>query len=218
METPTEKVLYMKNENKPDGEIQDSLQKEGYDQQQILEAMNQAEIKSGVSPSTGMQESTLSQQTTEDDIPIPTPDSPQTTEQPRTQETKRIQLAQPAQVQLPSIEQTPIAQEQQVQQIVESVVEEKWHQFMANFGDLTVWKNRTEDDISAVKQEILRMQQRMDNLQKGIIGKVEEYNQNISKVSTEVQAMEKVFEKILQPLTENIKELSRIKDEMKLKK
>lgn len=214
MEPPTEKVIQMKKEGKPEDEIRRTLETEGYNQQQILEALNQAEIKQGVNSqreenfqgTAGMEESALSQ---EPDIPVPSPTGQEAT--PRAQ---YLQQVQQPQIQIPQMQQYPMAQEQMIQEVVESVVDEKWHQFMANFGDLTVWKNRTDDDIAAVKQEIIRSQQRLENLQTSIVGKVEEYNQNISKVSTELQAMEKVFEKILQPLTENIRELSKIKDEL----
>src|SRR3989338_280830 len=104
-----------------------------------------------------------------------------------------------------------------VQQITESIVEEKWDELMDKVGDLRLWKEKINSDIGSVKQEILRTQNRFENLQKAVLGKVHDYNENIININNEMKALEKVFEKILQPLTENVKELSKITDKLKKK-
>jgi len=72
-------------------------------------------------------------------------------------------------------------------------------------------------EVEAIKQEVLRLRTNFENLQNSLISKVNEYNKNITNVTSEMQAMEKVFEKILEPMTANIKELSRITEAMKKK-
>jgi hypothetical protein len=116
---------------------------------------------------------------------------------------------QPAQFQQSSTE--------EFQQIAESIVEEKFAEFQSRFGDLPSWKEHTGNDISSLKQEMLRTQDRFTELQKALFGKVNEYNDSISNVSTEMKALEKVFEKILEPLTSNIKELKKITEDLKKK-
>ena len=61
------------------------------------------------------------------------------------------------------------------------------------------------------------MEERFENLQKAILGRVEDYNRTISTVGTEMKALEGVLERILQPLVSNIKELSRITEDLKKK-
>ena len=73
------------------------------------------------------------------------------------------------------------------------------------------------NELIAIKQEIIRTQDHFKNLQGSVLGKVGEYNQNISNINTEMKALEKVFQKILEPLTTNIKELSRITEKLKSK-
>jgi len=51
-----------------------------------------------------------------------------------------------------------------------------------------------------------------------LLGKVTEYDDHVMNVTTEMKALEKVFEKIVQPLTTNIKELNKITKELKSKK
>ncbi|HLC62695.1 MAG TPA: hypothetical protein VJJ21_00075 [Candidatus Nanoarchaeia archaeon] len=78
-----------------------------------------------------------------------------------------------------------------------------------------MWKERTSRDVISIKQELIRTQDRFNQLQKAVLGKVSEYNDNISSVNSEMKALEKVFEKIVEPLTTNIKELQKITDRLK---
>lgn len=104
-----------------------------------------------------------------------------------------------------------------IQQITESIVEEKWDELMDKVGDLRLWKEKINNDIGSIKQEVLRTQNRFENLQKAVLGKVHDYNENIININNEMKALEKVFEKILQPLTDNVKELSQITNKLKKK-
>ena len=105
----------------------------------------------------------------------------------------------------------------QIQAMVESIIDERWQEVVANVGDITIWKSRINDDVTAVKQEILRTQKRIDELQKVVLGKVEEYGQGVRDVGSDMRALEKVFEKIVNPLTQSVKELSKITKDMKKK-
>ncbi|MBL7147803.1 MAG: hypothetical protein ISS82_03185 [Nanoarchaeota archaeon] len=106
----------------------------------------------------------------------------------------------------------------QVQEIVESVIEEKWDDLLLRVGDLNLWKEKVNTELTSIKQEIIRTQTHFMNLQKAVLGKVGEYNKNILNVNSEMQALEKVFQKILEPMTKNIRELSRVTEKLKKKK
>lgn len=82
-------------------------------------------------------------------------------------------------------------------------------------GNLSLWKSRVETEITAIKQEILRMQGSFQNLQNAIAGKLNDYNQNIINVNSEMKALEGVLQKIIEPLSQNIKELNRISNDLK---
>jgi len=105
----------------------------------------------------------------------------------------------------------------QVQEVVESLIEEKWGEVLSKVGDIDLWKERVEIELTAIKQEIIRTQTHFMSLQNSVLGKVNDYNQNILNVNTEMQALEKVFQKILEPLSTNVKELSKITDRLKKK-
>jgi len=102
-----------------------------------------------------------------------------------------------------------------IEQIAESIVNEKWEDLMSSIGNIALWKEKVQTDISSIKQEIMRMEDRFENLQRAILGRVEEYSKTISTVGTEMKALEGVLERILLPLTSNIKELSRITEDLK---
>ncbi|HZX12653.1 MAG TPA: hypothetical protein VFE88_04325 [Candidatus Nanoarchaeia archaeon] len=162
-----------------------------------------AEIKAGVSGLIG-------------DAPEPTdlPEAPEAPAQEEPEEQPEAQniLSQYAtQVQ----QEAPAYDADKIHEIAEAIVNERWEEFLARVGDLAVWKERAETSILSIKQEIIRINQRFENLQNAVVGKIHEYDQDIKSVHTEMKALEKVFEKITEPLVSNIKELGRITQELK---
>lgn len=103
----------------------------------------------------------------------------------------------------------------EIEELVESVVEEKWRSLMENFGNIGLWKEKVRTDLLSIKQELVRIENRFENLQKAVLGRIQSYDKNITDVGSEVRALEKVLEKILNPLTTNIKELTRITEKLK---
>ncbi len=100
-------------------------------------------------------------------------------------------------------------------QVAESIINERWDDFLGSVGNITMWKERTERDVVSVKQELVRMQQRFNQIEAALLGKVTDYEQDIKKVHTEMRALEKVFERILEPLVSNVKELGKVTEELK---
>ncbi len=106
---------------------------------------------------------------------------------------------------------------ERIEEIAESIINEKWEDLISNVGNIVMWKEKVQTDIRSIKQELIRVEERFENLQKAILGRVEDYNRTISTVGTEMKALEGVLERILQPLVSNIKELSRITEDLKKK-
>ncbi len=228
--TPTDTVLGLMKEGRTKQQIMQDLRSQGYGLQQINEAFNQASIKSGVEgdlapPGGNManeeyqpsEEMRISELEKEADIPVPAP------------EQSSAYPAEPAQDygSMPSPQDMADAAAQQampqgyglsqddVQSLVEEIIDEKWRELMSSVGDIATWKVQMADENEAIKQEILRIQGRFDNLQAAILGKVDEYSRGITDIGSEMKALEKVFEKILEPLSSNIKELARITEELR---
>ena len=105
----------------------------------------------------------------------------------------------------------------EIEELIESVVDEKWRSIVENFGDIGLWKDKVRTEILSIKQELIRLENRFENLQKAVLGKIKTYDENIIEVGSEIKALEKVFGKILEPLTSNIKELGNITKELRKK-
>ncbi|HIH25510.1 hypothetical protein J4476_00185 [Candidatus Woesearchaeota archaeon] len=176
----------------------------------MAEKSDYTEIKAGVDGMIG-------------DVPSPT-DAPEPTteEMPETQNSEESIQEQTTAPLMDFSNQSqntaPQMDSDRIHQIVEAIVSEKFDEMMSGVGNLSVWKEKINNDVIAIKQEILRSNERFDNLQNAILGRIKEYDQGMQGVSTEMKALEKVFEKIVEPLTTNIKELDRLVKEMKTSK
>ena len=104
---------------------------------------------------------------------------------------------------------------ERIHEVIEAIINEKWEQFAGKAGNIIVWKEKVNNDVIAIKQELLRLEENFRALQNAILGKVRDYDEGIRGVHTEMRALEKVFEKILEPLSSNIKDLNRITQELK---
>ncbi|MBI4154085.1 hypothetical protein HY501_02010 [Candidatus Woesearchaeota archaeon] len=217
-EPPTSQVLEMLKQGKSNIQITQELQRGGYSLQQINEALNQASVKFGVeqmppefmnygadageaTPTEDMQESQLRATSLEEEIPVPTPPQPEMIQQPQ----QFMPMQQPMMPQQPSA-----GSYDEIQSLVEEVIDEKWRDLLASMGDMVTWKTQVADDLEATKQELLRLQHRFDTLSVAVVGKVDDYGKGVRELGIEMKALEKVFEKILEPLTSNIKELEHL--------
>ncbi|HLD15621.1 MAG TPA: hypothetical protein VJB94_03515 [Candidatus Nanoarchaeia archaeon] len=195
---PVDLVLELKNRGFSKEQIVDNLQRQGYSSQLIEESLNQAEIKGSIedapSPSFSEMQSSSLHSTPQEQSRAFIPQAPQ------------------QQIQLQAISTRPA---ENIEEIAEAIVEEKFKRAMEDFGDFNTFRERVRTEIVSMKQEMLRMQSRFDSMQQAVIGKVQDYDKNISDVGVEIKALEKVLQNIIRPLSSNIKELSKIVDEMK---
>lgn len=109
----------------------------------------------------------------------------------------------------------PSPETQRIEELAEAIIDEKWNEIVRSINKIIDWKERVESRITKLEQTIVDMRKEFDSLHKGVLGKIGEYDKSLTDVGTEIQAMEKVFKKVLPTLTENVNELSRIKDNLK---
>jgi len=202
---PTEEVLEMQRNSMSHEQIVDSLHQKGFSSQQIMDAINQAELNQSAGMAAGSQniQSPL-------DTAGPSPQMPEMGAPGL--DTSYQQFPQ---------QRAPQPQrniEEQIEEITEAIIDEKWDELTKDMGNLSLWKESIQTELESVKQEVLRVEGRLEKLQQAVLSRVEQYNQTLTNVDTEMKALGKVFEKIIQPLTSNIKELSRITADLKKKK
>ncbi len=234
-ETPTKKAIELQAEGKSNTEIIQTLQGQGYSFQQISEALNQAQAKASVEPQVQPPQQEMAQESqpveqnpsemkpsviyseklnSETDIPVPTPGSspaPATESFEGTYQPQAWPESQPMNFNSTSLGATS----EDIEEIAESIINEKWQKLTEDLGDIMSWKEKINNDLDAIKQEVMRVENRFENLQNSVIGKVREYDQSVGEVGVEIKALGKLLSNIINPLTSNVKELQGIVKNLK---
>jgi hypothetical protein len=99
---------------------------------------------------------------------------------------------------------------QDVEKIAEDIIDEKWTKLVGEMNEIKNWKDTAAKQMDEVKGSLSKLDSKINDVQKAILGKVGEYNQSIKDVNVELKAMSKVFEKIMPTFTDNVKRLSSI--------
>ena len=192
---PVDMVLRMRDQGLSNNQIISSLQREGYQTTDIFDAMNQADLKRANGAPTE-EEGVMQNQIYPEELI----DEPQQFEQ------------QPSYQEPNNNNDNNITR---VEELVEAVIEEKWVDLVKDVNKITEWKSSVESDIISINQEIEDLKLSFNELQKNIVSKIDEYDKNIVKVSTNIKAMENVFQKAIPTFTENINELARTVESLK---
>lgn len=189
---PIEQVLNLKQQGYTNNQIVQALQSQGYNTSQIFDAINQANLSSG--PDLQKMETGM-------------PDYGQGYNPYQQQQFESFQ---PKEVQIPqSID------EERIQEIAEAIIDEKWEELVKDIKKVIEWKERSDDRIAKLEQQILDLRLSIESLTKSMMGKISSYDQNIVDVGVEVKAMEKVFQKVLPNLTESVNKLERMTKDYK---
>lgn len=99
-----------------------------------------------------------------------------------------------------------------IEKIAESIIDERWEKVKGELDDLKTWKVDLDTQVKGFKSQLDTLGKRVDDAQNAMLGKVEEYNKSLGGVNVEIQAMGKVFEKIIPQFTENVNKLSELVD------
>jgi len=190
--SPVEQVSMMKQQGYNNNQIVQALQSQGYNTNQIFDAINQLALSAQAPPEQYKQPETEMQ------------DYGQNYEQPYQQQSFQS-FQQPRETQKPgSID------DERIQEVAEAIFDEKWEDLAKEIKKVAEWKERSEDRIAKLEQQIMDLRISIDSLTKSMVSKISAYDQNIVDVGTEIKAMEKVFQKVLPTLTENVNKLDRM--------
>ena len=105
--------------------------------------------------------------------------------------------------------------QEMIDETVEKIIEERWDKLVTNIDKVVKWKDKVDNQMNLIKEDIVTMRNGFDELEKKLINKISNYDRNILDVNSEIKALEKVFQKITPTLVNNVNELSRIADELK---
>jgi hypothetical protein len=201
MTPPTDEVLQLVEQGLSNEEIITTLQTKGYSNVDISEAISQANTKASVE-GTSMQQPTMQRSImdTQSTAPPPPPEAEQVYATPQSES-----MAQ-------GFDRGDIGR---MEEIAEAIIDEKWKRVLDEVGDLSVWKEKVKTDVTSIKQELMRLENRFELVQKALLGKVKDYDQGMEEVGTDIRALEKLLKNILNPLTTNVKELRSLTEKLK---
>ena len=182
---PIDQVMVMRQRGMGNDQIIQELERQGYNSSQIFDALNQASL---MGPNPGIDQSQ---------------NFPQ-------QDFSQEQFMQPQQPMEQNQQPQPQIDKDQIEEVAEAIIDEKWKEFEDDLKVIIEWKDKTESKMNKFEQEIADLAATINGLNKSMMGKISEYDRNISSVGTEIKAMEKVFEKVLPSLTENVNKLERM--------
>ena len=182
--TPIDQVMALKQQGMDNNQIIQEMERQGYNSSQIFDVLNQINIGGG---NAG-------------------PEQPQGFNAP--QQNFPEHQAPPQQFEQP-LQQHQVDKEQ-IEEMAEAIIDEKWKEFEEDIKIIIDWKEKTEARVNQIEQRVKDLANGLDSLHKSLVGKISQYDRNIMDVGTEIKAMEKVFQKILPSLTENVNKLDRI--------
>lgn len=192
---PIDHVLTMREQGYVDNQIVENLQTQGYNSSQILDAMNQAGMSRQVPPE-------------------PAPASEQPSYAPPEQPLQPLPMEQPT----PADYVAPVTERERIEELAEAIIDEKWNEITKDINKVIEWKERTESRIIKIEQAMEDLKLGLESLHKSLMAKITDYDKNIANVGVEIKAMEKVFQKILPSLTENVGRLERLGKKVPSKK
>jgi len=185
---PVSDVMQLRQQGLTDDIIVDELSQRGYQQQQISEAIAQADSgqPAGQDSGYGMQGMPNSPE------PMPMMPSPQ-----------------------PSYQEDMGNIYERMEAIAESLIDDKWADLIAEVKKVIEWKNKTEEKQSKLQHDVDKLKDDFKMLHEAVLGKLEDYDTRMRDVGTELKAVGKVFKDVIPTFVENVKELSAVKENLK---
>jgi len=184
---PVPEVLQFRNQGLTDNLIAEELRKRGYNPQQITMALSEADSSGGEGSGMGYG-------------PLPPPSmSPGYGPSPAASSSNG----------------RDDALFERIEDTVESMVDEKWDELIGEVKKIVDWKEKVEERMAKVESDIDKIKEDFKLLHQGVLGKLDDYDQRMIDVDTELKAVGKVFKDVVPEFVENVKELGSITQNMK---
>jgi len=213
---PIDQVMAMKGQGYSNNQIIQSLQRDGYTSSQIFDAISQTEMAPG---GDNVMQQDMSQGI-QGGMP-PMNQGMQGMDQGITQNVNQgmSMNMSPDQYGMQPIQSMPsspgMSGGSSTEEVIEAIIDEKWNELVKDINKIIDWKQKADNKLAVMEQKITDMREQFDKLHQALIGKIGEYDQHMLDVGAGLQAMEKVFSKVLPSFMDNVNELSRITEKIK---
>jgi DNA-binding transcriptional MerR regulator len=206
-DVPVQAVMSMKQRGMGNEQVIEQLKSQGYSLQAIRDALTQANVKQGA---VG-----------------PAPAPPMPGDMPGLDEGPELPPM-PGQAPEPGPEMTPARggpglnvptsfaapttkdagiKVEEMERILEEIVDERWKDVTAKFSELEASKTENDVRINELSKRVSELSSRIDEISSVVMGKVDEYKKTMEDVDVEIKALEKVMQKLVPSMAEQVKEL-----------
>ena len=189
---PISEVLQLRQQGLTDDIIIEELSQRGYQQQQISEAIGQADASQPSEQDSGYGMQSM-------------PSSPGAMQM-------MPQEMSPSQ---PSSQEDMNNIYERMEEIAESLIDDKWDDLIAEVKKIVEWKNKTEERQLRLQHDVDKLKEDFKMLHEAVLGKLEDYDSRMRDVGTELKAVGKVFKDVIPTFVDNVKELSAVKEDLK---
>lgn len=97
-----------------------------------------------------------------------------------------------------------------INDIAEQIVEEKNIELKKQVFELKKFKDDAKLDLEKINERLEKLENTFNELQTAILRKIGDYGDNLKNISDEMHMTQDSFSKVLNPLTDNIRELQKI--------
>tara|TARA_Y100000310_G_scaffold92989_1_gene90565 strand:- start:238 stop:804 length:567 start_codon:yes stop_codon:yes gene_type:complete len=104
---------------------------------------------------------------------------------------------------------------ERIEEITENIVDEKWDELIGEVRKIIEWKNQVEERQIKIQHDLDKIKEDFKVLHQGVLGKLEDYDDRMRDVGTELKAVGKVFKDVVPEFVDNVKELSGITQNFK---
>jgi len=177
--SPVSEVLQLRQQGLTDDIIVDELSQQGYTQQQINDAITQA------------------------DQSAPAPAEPYPAAGPGPMFGAPPEMPAPQ----PSYQEDVSNFYERIEEIAEAMIDEKWDDLIAEVKKIIEWKNKVEERQSKLQIDVDKLKEDFKMLHEAVLGKLEDYDTRMRDVGTELKAVGKVFKDVIPTFVDNVKEL-----------
>ncbi len=94
---------------------------------------------------------------------------------------------------------------ERIEQIAESMIDEKWDDLIGEVKKIVQWKDQLEERQVRIESDITKLKEDFKMLHGAVLGKLEQYDDRMRDVGTELNAVGKVFKEVVPSFVENVK-------------
>jgi DNA-binding transcriptional MerR regulator len=196
-DVPVQAVISMRDRGLSNEQVIEQLKSQGYSLQSIRDALTQADIKKNavgpmpeLPPLPGEEFATPAEEVSEEPV-IPVRAGPG--------------LNAPMSYQTAPVKEGPKIEE--MERILEEIVDERWKDVTSKFSEFESARVKNETRVDELSKRVSELSSRIDEISNVVMGKVDEYKRTMEDVDVEIKALEKVMQKLVPSMAEQVRDL-----------